>query len=540
MAAGLRAAVPASALRRVQTTWTAAAVGGWTFMVAFAVYAYQEGGASAVGVAALARMLPAGIVAPVTGVLADRHSRHDVLIAACLARGAVLIVMATAVAVSAPFVVVLVLGGVFTVLMTAHRPAHAALLPQLATSPPELAAANAVTSSLDNVGFMCGALLGGTLVAATSVGVALAAAAAAFALGALAMVGVHRDPVPTYREQRRGTLAELGDGVRAVLSHRELRLVFGVASSATLVEGAIDVLVVITAFAVLDLGGGGVGWLNAAWGVGGFAGGAAALLLLRRGRLAAGLAGGGLVAGLALLVFAALPRTAVAIAALLAVGLGYSLIEVAGRSLLQRLASDEVLGRTGALIESAYWIAMGLGGILAPRLVDELGARGAIAVTGSALPVLVLARWVALARLEAGRPVPERIYRRLRGLSLFAAVPPAVLEGLALRSREHRFPAGQVVMREGDPGDCFYAIDHGRLAISRGATVQAFLVDGDFVGEMALLRDEPRSATATVVEDAVLFALERDDFVAAVTGQPRARQAADAVMSERSSPARVA
>nr|MBA3408858.1 MFS transporter [Solirubrobacterales bacterium] len=146
-----------------------ASVGGWAFMVAISVYAYGKGGAAAVGLAALVRMLPAGLAAPVAGVLADRHSRRDVLLVASAGRALAAFLVLAAVAVDAPFAVVLALAAGFTALMTAHRPAQAALLPQISRTPAELAAANAVSSTLDNGGFIVGALVGGALVAATSV-----------------------------------------------------------------------------------------------------------------------------------------------------------------------------------------------------------------------------------------------------------------------------------------------------------------------------------------------------------------------------------
>ena len=78
-------------LRRLQLAWAAAAVGGWVFMVTLAVHAYAVGGAAAVGLAALVRMAPAGLAAPLTGLLADRFPRRDVLLASALIRAALLL-----------------------------------------------------------------------------------------------------------------------------------------------------------------------------------------------------------------------------------------------------------------------------------------------------------------------------------------------------------------------------------------------------------------------------------------------------------------
>src|SRR5689334_14711303 len=110
----LRDALATPDLRRLQAAWAAAAVGGWAFMVALAVHAYGEGGAAAVGLAALVRMVPAGLAAPLLGRVTDRGSRRDVLLASALVRAALLLALAAAAAVHA-FPAVLVLGALFTV-----------------------------------------------------------------------------------------------------------------------------------------------------------------------------------------------------------------------------------------------------------------------------------------------------------------------------------------------------------------------------------------------------------------------------------------
>jgi hypothetical protein len=109
-------------------------------------------------------------------------------------------------------------------------------------------------------------------------------------------------------------------GFRAVLADRGLRLVVGTLAITTLVEGAIDVVVVVVALDVLDTGGAGVGWLNAAWGVGGILGGAAAVALLGGGRLASGLGGGCVLAGAALAGVAAWHAVALALVLLAVLG----------------------------------------------------------------------------------------------------------------------------------------------------------------------------------------------------------------------------
>jgi MFS family permease len=518
-------------LRRLHLSWAAASTGAWTFMVALAVYAYQIGGAAAVGIVGFARMVPAAVLAPVAGTAADRWSRRNVLVAICLGRAVLLAVLAVVVAVDAPLAYVIVLAAAVTVLTAAHIPAQAALFTVLAPTPRQLAACNGVASSIGNGGFLAGSLLGGALVAVTSPPVAFAVTTAAFALAVPPLLGVPADQVPGYRVQRGvgSVVAETARGVREVAGDRRLRLLIGTLTASTLIEGALDVLIVVTALSLLDLGAAGVGWLNAAWGIGGLVGGGAAVVLLHRGRYAAALSVGGLLAGAATALIAALPFAVVALAALVVVGVGYAFVEVSGWTLLQRQASDEVLARAFGVTESSYWLSNGLGALLAPVVIATLGTRGALAAVGAALMVLMLAPWRPLSRLEARTAIPAREFALLRGLPMLAPLPGAAVETLALRAAPVPVSAGQVVVRQGDPGDRYYVVAAGHFAVDVGGLPRPEIGPGGGFGETALLREIPRTATVTAREPGLLLGLDRDDFLTVVTGHPRTSQLASAI-----------
>lgn len=530
----LSAGLGTAGLRRLQTAWGASALGSWAFFVALAVYAYDAGGATAVGAAALVRMLPAGLAAPLAGLLADRHPRRDVLLASLAARAGIVAVIALAVATGAVISVVLALAALFTVVATAHKPAQAALLPSLADTPRQLGAANALWTGVDSAAFLGGSLLGGALIATAGVQAAFAACAVTYAVAMLPLAGLARDPVPAYRATAGlNPLAAAAAGFREVAANRDVRVIVGFLSAATLVEGAIDVLVVVTAVDLLGLGDAGVGWLNAAWGLGGLLGGGGALALLRCGRLSAGIAAGGLLVGFALLVVAAALSPVVAITMLVGLGVGYALIETAGLSLLQRLTSDEVLARAFAVVEATYWLATGIGAMLAPAVVALLGARNAVFAIGLCLPLLVALRWRALARFEEHAVVPERPFATLRRLSVFAPLPPATVENLARRVWERAVHAGEVVIRRGDPGEDFYVIAEGDMEVTDCPGAPSDLHAGDFFGEIALLRDIPRTATITARREGLLYVLDREAFLLGVSAHPRTADAVEDVAAMR-------
>ena len=528
-------------LRRLQAAWGTSAIGSWVFFIALAIYAYDVGGAVAVGVAALARMAPAALAAPLAGLLADRHPRRDVLLIALLARAVAVAAVAGAVAADLPFALVLVLAAVFTALTTAHRPAQAALLPSLAETPRQLAAANAIWTGTDSAAFLLGSLAAGALVTGTSVETAFAVTAVLYAVAAIPIARIPHDPVPPHRAARAADLAsELAHGFKEIAADPPLRTVVGFLTVATLAEGAIDVLIVVVALELLDLGNGAVGWLNACWGLGGLVGGVAALALLGSGRLAAGLAAGGILVGGSLLLIAGIPAAVTAVVALTVLGVGYALVETAGLSLLQRLSSDEVLGRAFAVVESTYWLATGLGAIAAPVLVELLGAEGALLATGGLLLLAVALRWGVLTRLEAGAQVKEPEFRALRSVPIFGALPLATVENVSQRLVEVRVPAGDVLMRQGDHGDRFYVIADGWTDVDQDGERLRACGPGDVLGEIALLRDCPRTATVTARTDVLLYALERDAFIGAVSGSPRwstaVRESADLRLSEANQP----
>ena len=500
----LRTALATRELRHLQAAWAATSLGNWAFYILLSIYAFETGGAAGVGVAAVVRMLPAGLAAPFTSLLADRGSRRDLLLRATLVRALALALAAAAVAAAAPFAVVLIAATVQTVAESAVKPAQSALLPDLARTPEQLGAANAVLNAVENVGFLIGALAGGLVAAGPGIAPGLAATAVALLLAAFALRRMPRDAPPPHREARAGArlATEVLAGFSVVLRQRRLRLVVGALAVVTLVEAA-DVLIVV------------------------FASTArhrepprttprpprAAVALVRGGRLASALGGGCLVVGIALAGIAGRQAVVPALVLLVVVGLGYALIEVAGVTLTQRLAGDDVIGRVFGVLESTYVVTTAIGSALAPVAIALLGVEGALLAIAATMAALALLAGRPLARSEASVPVPEREFTLLRGLSIFAPLPLATVETLATRLRAGPVAAGDVVVQEGEPGDRCYVVCQGGIELSTRKGWRSELGAGGFFGEIALLRNSPRTATARAAGPGLLLALERDDFL---------------------------
>jgi len=538
----LRTALANPDLRRVQIAWAAYQFVEWAFALAVSVYAFDQGGATAVGVAGLVRLLPAALAAPVSGLLSDRHSRRSVMIASATVSAACIGGAAAAAAWDAP-AAVYALSAACMVAASAYTPAQRALFPALANTPQELSASNITLSVMDNVGFLAGMVLGGLLLTAASPAATFALVAAVSAISALILTRVRPDRAPTYEEmpEEAGGLRQLLLGFRAVAADRGLRLVTVVLAALAVYVGVIDVLVVVLALDLLDTGPGAVGYLQAAWGVGAIFASGALMAMLGRGALSAALIWGALLIGAATALMGAVPELGVAFLALGVIGLGYTFVEVAGHTLLQRLASDEVLGRVFGLQETLRLAGMALGSIVASVLVALFGVEGALVATGAFLPVLVGALWSALRGYDAGSPVSERRYELLRANSIFMSLPIDTLERVAHDLTPVAVAAGDDVISQGAHGDRFYLIDSGEVdVLVDGARVRSE-GPGECFGEIALLKDVPRTATIRATCQTLLLALSRDHFLDAVTGQARsshsARAVADARLAGEPSPA---
>ncbi len=519
-------------LARLSFAWAGMTFTTWAFAIALGVYAFGEGGATAVGVAALVRVLPGAFASPFAGLLADQRSRRLVLMSSALLSGLAIALSAVAVAMDAPTWIVYGLAGVFTVASTAYVPAEGALLPLVARTPQELSAANVARNQMDSVGFLCASLLTGVLLAVASPEAAFATAAAAGLVTALVLATLTRDQRPTYEEEgeRSRLLHQTTVGLRTLVGDPKLRLPGIALTLLVFIEGAADVMVVIVTLDLLGIGEGNVGWINACWGIGAMVAGAGLAVLLDRGNLAAGLSVGCLIAGAGFALPGVWPAVVAAYLSFLLLGAGYSCVEVAARTLLQRLGSDETLASTLGFLETSRFAAMGLGAIAAPALVATLGVRGALLAFATLLPAFALLRWNALRSYEIGAPVSERNYNLLRGTAIFAPLPVHTLEGVCRSLIAVDAGPGSNVVTQGDLGERFYLIEAGEVEVIKDDLFKCNQGGGECFGEIALLRNVPRTATVRATRQTRLLALERDDFLETVTGHRRSHQSANAVV----------
>ena len=523
-------------LRRVELAWGASIAAEWTHFVALGVFAYNTGGASAVGIAGLVRMLPAALVAPFAATLGDRFRRERFLVVVSLAGSAALGGSAAAYFVSRSELIVFALAAVVGVTSTIFRPALQATLPSLARTPQELIASNGATSTFESLGTLLGPLVAGILVTVADVGVVFLVAAAALlvAAGLLQRVQVEGRIQATAPEEMPRPRELLAGGFRAVVSEPRTRLLVFLTTAQSFVRGALNVLIVVGAFRVLGAGAGAVGYLTAAVGVGGLVGAFGALSL--KGRQLAVPFGVSLIFwGLPIALIPAWPRVAVAFLLLAVVGAANSVEDVAVFTLLQRVIPDDVLTRVLGIVWGLAMGAIAIGSVAATGIVALVGSRAAFVVVGAILPLTTLIVWRQLVRIDREMLPPADELAIVEGVPMFAPLSIAAKEHMAARLVEVPVSAGEVVIRTGEAGDRFYMVADGALEVTNG--VRARARRGDFFGELALLRDIPRTATVIATTRSRLYALERDDFLAAVTGHSGVRAAGEAVVEQRLRPA---
>jgi MFS family permease len=522
-------------LGRLQLAWAGIAFATWAFAIALGVYAFDAAGTAAVGIASVVRILPGALASPFGGLLGDRYSRRAVLIGSTLGGAVVLALATVAVAADAPTWLVFLLGGLFTAFAAPYTPAESALLPQLARTPQELSAANVAQSIMDNAGFLGGALITGLLLGVTSVQVAFGVAAAVLALSLIVLLGIRRDHRPAYEDEEdvQGVVHQTLAGFKALFADPPLRLLGACEMWLAFLEGAADVLVVLIALDLLGLANSSVGVLNAMWGIGALVGSAALAVLINRGQLVSGLVTGSLVIGATCALPGIWPVTAAAVLSGLGLGFGYTFVDVAARTLFQRLGDDEVLARAQGALESGRLLGMAVGAAAMAPLVELFGIRATVLIVAAVMPLFVALRWRRLRSYEIGAPVAEEHFALLRGEAIFAPLSLATLERLTQDLIPVEAEPGQEVITQGDQGDRFYIIESGEVEVFQDGNRRRSQHAGESFGEIALLRDEPRTATVQATEPTQLLALERESFIAAVTGHHRSTQAADSVIAGR-------
>jgi MFS family permease len=528
----IRTLVHDPAMARVTAAFTLFVVAEYAVWIGMLVYAFHHGGATAAGLVAFAQLVPGILLAPVLAALADRRSPTELLVGGYVVQALGMAGVALSLWTGAPPLAAYGLAVLATTAMVTTRPAQYTLLPALARDTQQLTAANVVAGWAENAGIVLAALLAAVFLGLGQIGTLFAVNAGFVAAAAVLAAAVRVPAIALAGDPGEGPGARaLLDGIREVARQPRPRFLVSLMTVQYIVVGSLDVLFVVLAIQVLGRGQAWVGYLNTAYGAGAVAAGVlTAHLLGSRLRRALAIAVVTFGAGLILSAFS---RVAGVVLALIAVaGGGRAVLVVSVNTMLQRVVPARLIGRVFGLVEGLSMAGLALGSVLTPLLIGLGGPTLALVVVGGLLPVTALCGVRTLRRLDRDPSVPVVETALLRSLPHFADLPGPALETLAGALERVDARPGQVIIRQGEVGERFYAIADGEVAVSVDGQARGVRGRGTGLGEIALLRRVPRTATITAVGEVTLYALDSATFLAAVSGHAPTRRHTDQVASD--------
>jgi CRP-like cAMP-binding protein len=484
----------------------------WAYVTALAIDAFRLGGAVAVGVVGL-RLLAGAAASFASVALVERQAGRQLLSAIAAVRAAIVLASAALAASGAPLAPLVVLVMVDAVVAAPYRPAQAARLAASARTPTELAAAAAGTSTVKTLSQAVGAAAGGALLAVTTPATVFCIAGAVFIVAAVATV------------ERGGARPRAARRARAGIAAREtLQLIrtshvggiVVVSGLRSLVRGMWVALAVIVSLRLLHAGSAGVGLLMLAAGVGALTAVPLSTALITRSRIGTPTAVALIACGAPLAVVAGVPFLDVAVVFVVAWGVGMAVADVGASALLYRLLETPRLPRVTGVIESAKLALEGCGAFLAPVLASAFGVRAALVIAAAPLPIVVLAGWRMLHRVDALANERRQVLGLLHEVPCLEPLDVVSLEYLAASAARMQVASGSDVVRQGDPGDRFYVVVDGTADVLLDGYVVGAVGPGGSFGERALLRDEVRAATVRSTTPMHLLAIARADFLGAV------------------------
>ena len=521
------------AVVRVVAAFGLFVVAEYTVWIGMLVFAFHHGGATAAGLVAIAQLVPGLLIAPLVSAAADRRAPTLLLTGGYVAQAAAMAGVAVALLASTPPIVAYGFAVLASTAICTTRPAQSVVLPSTARVAQELTAANVIASWAENFGIALSAAIVAFFLGTGQIGLLFAFCAALAAIAAVLVSPVRVSGIALADEtDNQSGVNTLFEGALVVVRQDRARFLAGLLTVQFVVVGALDVLFVVLAIGVLHQGQAWVGYLNGAYGIGAVIAGALTAHLLGW-RLGQVISASVLVLGAGLVLTAFFHTALIVVVLVAAVGAGRAVLFVAATTLLQRVVPAQVVGRVFGLVEGLTNLGLAVGSLLPALLINLGGDRLALVVVGGLLPAAAVVGMGALRRLDKGGVVPLVEVALLRSLPHFADLPGPALETLAgVLERVQALP-GEVIVRQGEEGDRFYAIADGEVTVSVDGKAVTSLRRGEGFGEVALLRNAPRNATVTAVGPVTLFALSAVSFLGVVGGHAPTRRRADDIAAQR-------
>ena len=516
-------------IRRLGASWTLGIAADSAFVVVTLVTAFNRGGIVAAALLGAVRMVPAVIAGMFAGTMLERLRGDRLLVALALIRAASAALTAFFIATAGPsqddhfvtMVALFLFAGIAAAATAPVRPAQVTLMPAVARSPSELVAANTIWSTGEGLGAFLGPLVAGALMAARLTAGVAAVAAVAFLLTALVSAGLRFEQTADASGgggRRDGGRLRLTDGIRAVRARPVVAWTMLGTYAQVLTRGLLNALIVVAAIELLGMGQPGLGLLSAALGLGGLVGAVIALSVRRSERLIRTEIAGLVFWGLPIAAIGLIPAPEIALVAMVVIGVANATYDVALFTILQRASGNAHRAAVLSLLEGVIGLGAVSGSLLAPVLTGVFGPRGALIAAGAILPVVAAVMYSRIGRVERVTAVDEDLVQLLCRVPVFAELPMTAVERVATGAAPTTAATGVALMTQGEPGDAFIVIESGEVEVSVDGRPIHRLGPGNGVGEIALLRHGPRTATVVALSPVTGYRVDAATFLAAVAG----------------------
>ena len=526
--AALRVALANDGIRRLGLSWMLGIAADSALVVVMLVTVFNRGGVVAAGLLGAIRMVPAVVAGMLAGTLIERFRGDRILVAIGLIRAISAGLTAVAIATAGPslddhqftMVALFLLAAVAAAAGAPVRPTQVTLMPAIARSPAELVAANTAWSTGEGLGAFAGPFIAGALMAAGLHPVVAVVAAATFALTALVAAGLRfeQSADASGGSRRASGRLRLLDGARAIRRSRVLAWTTLGTYGQVLSRGLLSALVVVATIELLNMGQSGLGLLSAALGLGGLLGAIFALASSKTEHLIRTETVALVFWGLPIAVIGLLPYAEVALAAMVVIGVANATYDVALFTIFQRASDNDERASVLSVLEAVIGLGAVSGSLLAPVLLGVLGTRGALITAGAILPVIALVIGWRIGRSGRIAIVDEGLLHLLRRVPAFAELPLTAVERLVEGLVPFASQAGTLLMVQGEPGDRFIVIATGEIEVVVDGRPTNRQGPGAGVGEIALLRRSPRTATVRAVTDVTGYSVDAMTFLAAIAG----------------------
>jgi CRP-like cAMP-binding protein/MFS family permease len=529
---GYRSALGRRDLRLLLGSLVVSATGSWAYNVALLAFVFERTNSLTwVGIAGIARFVPALVLSPYAGVIAERTERVRLMVGADLLCAAWQVALAIVAAADGPVAAGLAFSALTSATNVVYEPAVAATIPSLVDED-DLVAANALNGTVQSLVVVAGPAVGAGMLLLGPPATAFAVNAGTFALSALLVsrLRARSRPVDVTEAGTAGVLRQMTVGARTIIALPAARTLVAFCVLVSFVYGTDTVLFVGVSEERLGTGTHGFGYLLAGLGIGGLLMAAAVDRLAASRRLAPiillGVAGYCLPTALLTVVH----DPALAFVIQVVRGGSTLVVDVLAIAALQRAVPHEQMARVFGVFFAFVLGAISLGALVTPPIVNAFGLDAGLltmAFAPFALGALGYRSLTAIDRLAAERTaaLAPRV-ALLEQLGFFASASRPVLERLAGLATEHSIPAATAIVTEGEPADALYVLAEGEVEVtSRGEAGEGerrirLMSAPSYFGEIGVLEGIPRTATVTATTDVRVLRIEGRALLDALTSAP--------------------